>query len=678
MTRIQSNDTTSRHALWEQFISPKIGDYHDLAKRSWADISSIEFLPNIFVDSPVYEVPERWLPHGFVRRLNFRTVDPFIGTEWNESIRRSLFALSLPRRTARGTRSLKPTSWLYYSKRALRMARWSVGNRPSADGRLWSHLNISDWREMLASVSTSMKVRRTFVSIIRMLEDLGRRNVLSDYPILSSSSNIFDPEPELAPLERIENTRRGQVLTARSETKETQSFQPLPDVFVASIIERARWLYDNLADQLIDCWSALRQVSDQDLSVDRKRSNRSIASERRKILDRTVWRDKSGNKLVKLPWQIVLRESNKSIFTDAWPPRDQVGITMMITTIQALNFCCVALCTGARSSEILSATDSSMCGGDGRLHAKTFKLVDEFEGAKRDWPLHPVAVRALKLQQRIADEIRSDGDSHIWVTLKTGLDTTGTPLRSVSNSLVNSAEMLGLDNTGGARPHAHRWRTTVARLVALSVASAPQVLMDIFGHRDLEMTLRYMLAHPQMAEEVMRIASEMNYAMASEAITDAEAGYIGGPAATGLLTGLREFKARRGEDSLDATSMREAIEILTFNERDWQLIRPGILCTKTLGQFGPCTMGRGDPDPGACRTTCEHRLETARAKADCEGALDYLLNEHELASRDDEEMTVASLEGQILANLFRWNDVRERLVESNVTAKKIWDARVNA
>lgn len=189
--------------------------------------------------------------------------------------------------------------------------------------------------------------------------------------------------------------------------------------------------------------------------------------------------------------------------------------------------------------------------------------------------------------------------------------------------------------------------------------------MDLFGHRDLETTLEYMLSDPMIAQEVQRVAAEIAYAIAEEALTDIESGAAGGPAAASLQEGLTAFKMRRGEHELGADSKSEAIRILTFNGRQWELVRPGVLCTKGLGQFGPCTRGRGYPDAGACRTGCDHRLELARTKADCAGALNELLAEHAVALEEGFEMVVANIEGQILAHLMRWSDLRVRAFGTN-------------
>ena len=199
--------------------------------------------------------------------------------------------------------------------------------------------------------------------------------------------------------------------------------------------------------------------------------------------------------------------------------------------------------------------------------------------------------------------------------------------------------------------------------------------MDLFGHRDLEITLHYILSNPSIAEEVQRIAEEIAYALAEEAIGDVEVGKAGGPAAEPLRRGLNALKMRRGQEELGAETMSEAIAILTFNGRLWPLVRDGVLCTKGLGQFGPCTRGSGAPDPGNCHTDCNHRLELARAKADCFRALRALLHDREHASNSGADLQVAYFDGQILAQLKRWPDVRNQVIGESPVARAIWDGR---
>ena len=629
------------------------------------------------VGADVYVVPEEWAPAGMLRHLNARQVtprlningqSPDVDAEWNESLRRTLLGLALPRRTGAGIRSYKPSTWAGVAPIVIKMANWSAEHRPSPTG-LWSHLTGSDWKELITGISLYASTRSKARLIVRHLVDLGSRGVIVDFPRVADESHDAEngPVPEKA--------RQGEPVAERPVRPENKTYQPLPDEFVTELISRAMWFYDHLAPQIIACWKQLRIAQKSAAEKGRRVSHPATTAECRAIVAAFDWRNSMGNDVSALPWPINVVESRRKIRICSWPPRDGTAINLMITLLQALNYCVTNFCTGARSGEILDASDRSFdLDGERRFKSRTFKLIDPVGGQERDWPLHPVAQTALALQREIAIEVRPQAAEHLWVLLHDGNEPAGSPLRNITEPVCDAVTRLSLDHlTGEARPHVHRWRHTVARLVALSVVSAPQVLMDLFGHRDLEMTLRYMLSSPDIAEEVMRVAKEAAYAVAEEAVRDAEDGVASGAAASPLHDSLETLKMKRGEEHLDAGSIREAIDILSFNGKFWQMIRPGVLCTKAPWQSGPCTQGRGQPNPAACRVDCDNRLETARAKSHCDEAIAMLLKEH--AAAVDQEMVAAEIEGQILANLKRWTDVRERYLAESDVARQIWAGR---
>ncbi|MEO3384952.1 hypothetical protein [Mesorhizobium sp. CAU 1741] len=444
---------------------------------------------------------------------------------------------------------------------------------------------------------------------------------------------------------------------------------------MTAVLGRAIWLQDNLAAQVIDCWAELREHAAVAARSGRTTSNPRTIEERRFIIASFPWKDADGRPLTELPWEVKV--GRKREITAVWPPRDATSINVMVGIIQALNFCTLSFCDGARSSENLDVDDNSVSPEDPeRPNARTFKYEPLPGGTYRDWPLHPRAIKALEIQQKIAKVIRPEEGTHLWMLLVDGAEPAGSPLRNATEPIVEAIKKLGLTALSGPkRPHAHRWRHTIARLIALCVAAAPQVLMDLFGHRDLEITLHYILSNPSIAEEVQRIAEEIAYALAEEAIVDVEAGRAGGQAAEPLRSGLNGLKMRRGQEELGAETMAEAIAILTFNGRLWASVREGVLCTKGLGQFGPCTRGSGAPDPGNCDTGCDHRLELARAKADCLRALRGLLRDRDQASTAGADLQVAYFDGQILAQLKRWPDVRNQIMAESPVARAIWDGR---
>ena len=664
---------------WNAHLAQKIGNYGSLGSRPWGEVRLIEFLPGVQVGAQIYVVPKKWLASGTHQRESYRCLTVLEGQNdllgpYEESLKRSLFGLFLPRQTGTGVRRFKMSTWLGSARLLRKMAHWSATNAPGMT-TLWNHLTRQDWLQMYQQLSESHRTRCDIRRIAMYLLDLGTRGVLSDFPTVNTAEQVEETIDVGLTERTIERVRKNQPAPSKSKKIEQSSFEPFSMIFVTEFVKRSLWFIDNLGMQLLDCWEELRRVNARAALLGRRQSHPTTTNERRAVIAEFDWRDMDGRPLTELPWEILLRENGRQIVTNVWPPKDGASINMLVSTLQVFDYSLTSFCTGARSSEVLSGTDGSVSGNQPeRFEATTFKLEAEWDGRVRDWPVHPIVQGALKLQIRLAKIVRPENTDHLWVLLNDGSEPAGYPLMNVNEPLVHAVKRLQLEHlTGDSRPHSHRWRHTVAYIIALTVTHAQQTIMDLFGHRNYEMPLVYMLGHPQMAEHVARVADEMAYMIAEEAVLDAESGSAGGPAAEELEAGLAHFKMRRGEDELGAEDLHEAVEILTFNGKQWELVREGVLCTKVLGQFGPCTKNRGAADPGSCRTDCTHRLELARAKAGCQSALDALLAEYSRSVVERLDMVAVNLEGQILANLKRWDDVRSQYLINSEDARRIWN-----
>jgi integrase len=673
---IESVDPESSAHAWRQHTFSMLGNYSDLAGKPWSELRHFEILPRCALDSPILVIPEQWMPAGSTRRLSFRSIDPADGGQSqdaelsrrrDEAIRRALLALWLPRCTQTGVRQLKPVSWIKHSNLLLRLAAWQFERLATEDGSVFGGLTIANvLAGVFPDIAPTERGRADLRSLLSVLIDAGRRGVISDWP------KLYGKREDTADHPTIERGRRGEGAPLRTKKTEPRNWQPFSDKFVTEFIRRAIWLQDNIALPLINLWFRLHEITVEQAELGRSTSHPSVIEMRAKEIARTKWKGKNGDPIERLPFKLTYVADCAS---DHWPPLNSRELNRLISTIQTLNFSLVAFCTGARSSELSACRDADLQTTNDRLYSLSFKLIDRIGGKERDWPLHPTAVRAIALQHALARRVRPERTDHLWVILG-DRKRMGQPLLNLSEPLVQAVEHLGLSNlTGRDRAHVHRWRHTVARLVALSVVGAPQVLLDLFGHRDLEMTLRYMLSDPDIVEDAMKVAKETSYAMAEEAIAETVAGETSGPAVRPLREGLEKMAMRRGEKVFDTSSLRETVEVLTFSNRYWSIVRHGVLCIKGLGEYGPCTRERGAPDPGACRTSCDYRLETSRAKKDCEEALRALIAERLHAHSQDEQMLVANLDGQILSHLKRWDDVRERVLAEHPDIRPIWEAK---
>uniref|UniRef100_Q07NR7 Phage integrase family protein n=1 Tax=Rhodopseudomonas palustris (strain BisA53) TaxID=316055 RepID=Q07NR7_RHOP5 len=671
MTPTPAIDSSTPKA-WRNTTFSGMGNFSELAGKNWNELCSFEIFPGCHLNAPVLVLPEEWLPAGSTRRVSYRSLHPKnagipedgdAAARRDEAIRRALLALWLPSMTQTGVRSLKPTTWIHFSKLLLKIARWQFDNLPSADGSVFGDLTVSVvLTRLFLDMGRTERARQNILWVIYKLIDAGKRGVISDWPVL------YEKAAEAANFPLVEDVKRGAPEVQRAGPAEERNWKPFSDEFVSEFVSRGIWIIENLAEQSVGLWLQLRIVPDE---LDLSATHPTVIAERARCLAEFDWRDKHGNAINTLGFELHYLEGP----SNTWPPTIMRDFNRFVSLIQAMTVALVAFCTAARQSELSGGKDTELQTMDDRFHSVTWKIVDATTGAERDWPLHPVAVRAIKVQQILSRALRPADTDHLWVVLLKA-EKTGLPLRNLTEPLVKAVDFLGLSHlTGNDRAHLHRWRHTVARLITLSILSSPQVLLDLLGHADFDMTLTYMCSDPDIVELALKHAREHAYAVTGEAVEETIAGLTSGPAALPLQEGLRTMAMRRGDVEFATSSLRETVEVLTFEGRAWSMVRPGVICTKGLNQFGPCTRGRGAPDPATCRTTCDHRLELARAKRDCQESLDALIVERKHAMSEGETMVVPNLEGIILSHLARWDDVRENVLSSHPDLRTLWEMR---
>lgn len=100
-------------------------------------------------------------------------------------------------------------------------------------------------------------------------------------------------------------------------------------------------------------------------------------------------------------------------------------------------------------------------------------------------------------------------------------------------------------------------------------------------------------------------------------------------------------------------------------------MRPGVICTKTPLQVGPCAKRVAQPEPSRCRASCEHRLEEAALRDDVDGAVAEAVRHLKEEERAGNSFMVEMWEGQILHNLKRFPTLKEKWVADTVVASVI-------
>jgi hypothetical protein len=156
---------------------------------------------------------------------------------------------------------------------------------------------------------------------------------------------------------------------------------------------------------------------------------------------------------------------------------------------------------------------------------------------------------------------------------------------------------------------------------------------------------------------------------ATEAIVEADEG--GGAAAKMVQNRVTEFARLRGVDKLDAKSIDELARDLTENGQYWELVRPGVLCTKLPGQIGACNGKQGAADSSRCKSTCGNRYEMAANKAGVDATISRILEHLQMAIDDDEPMLAEQWRGQLVHNVMRFDSLRAKWSEHPVVAEEL-------
>lgn len=510
--------------------------------------------------------------------------------------------------------------------------------------------------------------------VINRLIQLKHRGYWRDAPSRDAMQKAeeLQQQSDACPSEEV-GTRVAQAKVSSGARKE---FLPLSDEFIGEMGWRSAWFVREFEPSLIKCVNgiALAITNCAKLIKGTHRSIKLKISEVVKaFLKDYQWTSVDGTVLVGLPFQLHFSgRGNRTAFE--WPPKNLAHVQLLMSLAQKMHLQIALLSLGGRISEVLSLNkrdylDNST--SELRVSGRTFKLESAAEGAPKDWPMPELLWTALERQRelvRFAGKLKLevgggkqssvDNGDGLWVGLQKGATIT----TSYNEMLISAAKVLGLSHLlGDIRIHAHRFRKTIARLMALAIVGAPKILMDFFGHESIEMTLHYILTDPLIRQEMAVVAKAQIVMLAENAITGAEEN--GGPAAERIRTAVREQKARLG-DAFGAADLHMLAETLTLSGTHWMLVRPGVICTKLPQQAGACNERRGEPDASRCRSFCDHRLELSILKEDVDRSIAYAVNEAGRCEREGDPIGLESWRGQILANVNRFPTLRGKWAEN--------------
>lgn len=620
----------------------------------WRDIEYLQLLPGSPIRQDIWELPREWAGSGPAQSPGARRIDflKALPPEWNRFDPRSEMVLRRLKRVATllFVRTLRlneqvrnppqPSTWVAMLKRTCRVARDAL----RFDQSRTKQSSCPDAHPIFANLTPSqLDVLRThhrgfFEAETPRLNALFRHGHFDDWPA-----------GDVSPAERQQNKRK---------------WQPFPDDFTALVGHAAVWTVEVLGPDLLECWEGLCRVTDETRGMHFRNSQPL----RRDYV--RSWRGRTVNEALQFPYCYgVIRGDGKTVgrrLLSSWSDVRPSEVHGLVRLLQEAHAAVVSLATGPRNGELSSLPRDCLreVMGSNLLRGYTFKLAEESEA--RDWPLPAVAVFAIRQQQRLAEVLDPGGDK-LFVSFSG--PTTGCRKRErlqiPADRFTDGVHTLDgktLTSQCSGSVHSHRYRKTVARLAALSLVGANQILFDILGHRDPEMTLNYILSDPELQDQMRKIAQEAAIVMAKQAVANPDLN--GGPAATGVRELAGRFLARSAKEELDESSLRTVAEILSQNGRV-MLVKKNVLCTKALNQAGPCNKRIGNPDVGNCHVDCLHRLEFAAAKQDHRVALDQALAE--IASA--EGLMRVWWQGQIVSHLIPFPDLgAEMLQDTRVRA----------
>lgn len=561
----------------------------------------------------------------------------------------------------------------------------------SESERFFSHIAYADLDGLSSGERTRLMAE---LKRMRVLEERGYwRDVPSDGDNASGVTGVAGPADMPQPQAKVD------------------PHLPLPDEYVAEMGRHSLWLIRDLAPSLLAVTDDIRAIwlGSNDTSVGPGRIAQRRDDAVRKLLATHVWLDSEGRPIEKFPFNIRLSQTGKNSRAKRravdgvesspigevqdWRPRMLVDVIFLLKLVQMAHLFVVGLSMGARKSELvtlerncLQRASNGMPYADGR----TWKLVDRHDGALRDWVLPDLAMQAIEQQVRLVtllDDIgpvapRRDSDVavpdavHLWAEIGGGQSDRTKAMTHTQWALSSYAKALGMSTKpGGQSLRVHRFRKTIARLAALALTQAPKVLKDVFGHKNIEMTLYYILADKDLQVDVERVARELRVMKAKETVEamvateDQQALPVrafGGPAAASVGKAIQVHRSRlhrRGEE-WGAGSAMELAEIMTLQGKAWHLVRPGIICTKFPGtESGPCNKSKGEPEPARCQSHCKHRLEEAFLRADVDGSIRDAVVAYKDAGERGDDLVQALWVEQVRVHIGRFADLRAKWMQ---------------
>ncbi|GAU84213.1 hypothetical protein [Bosea sp. BIWAKO-01] len=253
---------------------------------------------------------------------------------------------------------------------------------------------------------------------------------------------------------------------------------------------------------------------------------------------------------------------------------------------------------------------------DSFINGNTFKLSNSFSGSKRDWPISP-ELRRIIIGQLAYIRVSEDHEFRFFLRKCNTLFDGGEPKRQIAQTLVRFAAKNGFsDLLDGTSCHHHRFRKTTARLIVIALHGGPSILRRLFGHENLAMTLRYILANDGILEELRELAEEEQRQIAIAYVERAEELRGGGAnqfqVAISRLAENLDVIVPTGKRDQARLTAEDIVDRLTSGPDGFAIkqLLPGLVaCCKPIGEAGACASENELPNIAKCKLDCAWHLE---------------------------------------------------------------------
>lgn len=582
----QKSWTEVRSAIVPLMPMPGSGEFDDDAL-----FKNLEIFPGVFVRDAKWPFPANWGPNPDLtvnQNLAFN-FDVELGNNSNLldsqnaskilSAKRLLYLVIFQP----FTRPLSLSSYRHYRETIVGMLRW-LETEGSPRGKS-QFADLNDYVALAECINSLNKgIRKTIPRIYVLLRWWRSRS--------QSSYTFFVPPPTI---DAVNSSAEFNPENIRDDgdSEDPRLWQPLPDAFVAE----AGLIWLDYAETILPI---LLKVL---LNLRKKvKSNRAalrlIAVE---VLSDVEWPS------VSFPFKAP--KSLRSLIS--------VASNCQLSVIQLLS-----LAIGPRWAEVKGMPNRSVTRKrlDGQdqfiLDARTFKFSDVIRGSDHHWPIANRLGTILETQARLARCVNGEDWPHLWAGFSRPLFGSKRALLQIDPPLKRFARRHNLlRHLGDSNYHHHRFRKTVARLVVIALNGGPMILRELFGHETLAMTMRYILANPELREDLRLVAEMENESIARDFMSREES--LRGGGAEYFREVLRRAREEisvfipEGKKDQEELTIEDLIDFISSEPEGIQIkqVLPGVVgCVKPLSENGYCTRSGELPDIALCSKSCRWNL----------------------------------------------------------------------